>query len=389
MSFASPIRGSLLAAATAFAAAGALAVAGQAQAATMTFGSSLSVPASADTATGLAYQGSDISTIDPGPPPRGVVVHIYHDGADTALWPAAVGGGSATAPADGQIVSVALEGCAEPAPGGPTPNTQIHFQDLVPQPDGSFRVNVTTDPFNVPQCGQALPGGGVATDTTVTTFAPTNFCVHQGDAVDFNDEGGFDATYYPDGVPFRVLGAVSGSSTFSFIRNDGTNNGSVFSPTDVTNHDGFASNPGLELLLRSTLATGPDATPLCPGGTSGVKPPPPKPGQPGGPPALVLRPQTDGVNHSRWVGLAVYCARVDSACSGAVTVLAAGTGAARAALLGNASLMAPARHTVHVRMRLTRAALLLIRHHHRRLPATLTVRQPDGTTFSQAITLKI
>ena len=366
-----------------------------AHAATMTFGSSLSVPAADDTANNLSYTGTDIPTIDPGPPPRAVTVHINHDGADTALWATSLAGGSAGAPAAGQVTEVRMEGCARAAAGGPAPIVDIHFQDLVPQ-GGSYRVDVTTQTFQMPICGQPTGDGSTATADTVTTFQPTNFCVHAGDAVAFNDEGGFDPKYYPSGVAFQVLGAVPGSVTDSFIRNNGTNNGAVFSPTDVTNHDGFATNRGLELLLQATLATGPDATPLCPGGTKGVPapappppPPPPNPGQPGGPPALVLRKQTDGVNHRRFVGLAVYCARVDTACTGTVSVLSAATGAAAATQLGAAQLKAPPKKTVHVKMRLTPAALVLIRHHHRRLPATLTVRLPDGTSVSQAITLRI
>jgi hypothetical protein len=366
-----------------------LAVPAAGDAATQSFGSPLSVPATLDTAANLNYRGTDIPTIDPGPPPRPVVVHINHDGADTALWPKAIAGRAPAAPASGQVLSVRLEGCAVAAAGGPAPNVQIHFQTVAPQPDGSFRVVVTSQAFDVPVCGSPLADGSPASGSTVSSYAPTNLCVRAGEALAFNDEGGFDPNAYPSGVAFRVLGAVPGSSTYSFIRNNGTNNGAVFSPSDQTNHDGFADNAGSELMLQATLGTGSDATPLCPGGTSGVKAPAPQAGQPGGPPALVIHPQTDGVNHARWVGLAVYCAKVGTPCTGAVTVLAAGTGAAKATILGRGQLGAPAQHTVHVRLRLTRSALALIRHHRRRLAATMSVRMPDGSTFSQAITLKI
>jgi hypothetical protein len=104
---------------------------------------------------------------------------------------------------------------------------------------------------------------------------------------------------------------------------------------------------------------------------------------------MVLRRQTDGVNHSRWVGVAVYCARVDAPCTGAVSLLGGGPGAARLATFGTAQLYSPPNHTVHVRVRLTPATLLQIRRHGRHLPAMLQVRQPDGVTFTQAITLKI
>jgi hypothetical protein len=44
-------------------------------------------------------------------------------------------------------------------------------------------------------------------------------------------------------------------------------------PGDLTNHDGFVANPGEELMMQSVLATGPDATPLCPGGSRGLSAP--------------------------------------------------------------------------------------------------------------------
>ena len=361
-------------------------------AATTTFGSPLAVPATEDTASNLAYTGTSIPTIDPGPPPHQVIVRVAHDGADTALWAGSEPDGTPRAPAAGQVTSQRLEGCARPAPGGPAPNAQIHFQDVVPQADGSFRVDVTTQSFEVPVCGQPDSSGAAAGPTTITTFQPTNFCVNAGDAVDFNDEGGFDPKFYPSGVPFQVLGAVGAASTYSFIRDNQTNNGSSFAPGDVTNHDGFQTNPGLELMLQATLATGPDATPLCPGGTSGVKaptPPAPQAGAPGGPPALVLRKQTDGVNHARWVSTAVYCARPSTPCTGQVTLLSAAGGAAKVLTLGRGQLIAPPHQTVHVRMRLSPAALVLIRRHHRRLAATLQIHEQGGSSFTQAITLKI
>ena len=37
----------------------------------------------------------------------------------------------------------------------------------------------------------------------------------------------------------------------SFIRNNGVGNGAYFSPGDTSYHDGFATNPGEELLLQA------------------------------------------------------------------------------------------------------------------------------------------
>jgi hypothetical protein len=219
-----------------------------AQAAVMPFGSDLSLPATLNTVTSV-------------PPPN-------HFGADSALWNTTVAGASAAAPAAGQIVLVRVKGCAQAAAGATTTSTEIHFQDLIPQPDGSLEVSVTTQAFNLPICGAGVD------ENTVTAFAPTNFCVHQGDYVDFNDNGGFDPTFYPHGVPLLVLGSRTGSNLESFIRHNGTGNGSTFSPSDVTANDGFGTSPNEELLLQAVLATGPDATPLCPGGTLGTPAPP-------------------------------------------------------------------------------------------------------------------
>jgi hypothetical protein len=120
----------------------------------------------------------------------------------------------------------------------------------------------------MPVCG--VGGAGPA---TITPFNPENMCVAAGDYVGFNDEGGFDSRAYPSGVPYQVIGSVGGSRMFSFVRNNGTNNGSVMRPGDTTNHDGFAANPGEELMMQTVLATGPDATPLCPGGSRGLSSP--------------------------------------------------------------------------------------------------------------------
>lgn len=345
-------------------------------AAVMTFGSPLSVAATRDTAQNLSYRGTDIPTISNG---QGVVVHVNHDGADTALWNANQAHGTPVAPAAGQVLSLRLKGCAQPAPGGATaPLTQIHFQDLTPTGGDGVRVNVTSQAFDIPVCGHSGAGGD-----TVTTYHPTNLCVNRGDFVNFNDEGGFDAGFFPSGVHYQVIGAVVGSKMQSFIRGNGTNNGATFSPRDTSTHDGFASNPGEELLLQATLATGPNATPLCPGGTHG------QPGQPGGKPALFIGQQTDGVNSRRYLKLSLYCAQLVKACSGSVTVLAAGTRAARPLTLAATTLNAPPSGSAKITMRLSAKGLSLIRTHHRRLPATLIVRLSGGATYSHAITLKI
>jgi hypothetical protein len=351
-----------------------LGASGGARAATMTFGSSLSVPATLDTATGLAYPGYGIPTISEE---RSVVFHVNHDAADTALWNATLASGSPTAPASGQVLSVSLEGCAQPDPGGPAPLTQIHFQDLTPQAGGGAQVNVTTQAFEIPVCGV-----GGADGSTVSTYQPTDFCVSQGDYVDFNDEGGWDPTdplAYPSGVPYEVIGAVPGSTVDSFVANDGTGNGATFSPSVATERNGFASNPNEELLLQATLGTGPDAVPLCSGGTEGQ--PPPGVAIPGsaGPswhghiPTVTLPRQADGVNRKGVVTVALYC-HLALTCTGTLALhLHGGRG-----VDGRAAFSVPSLHTGKVVVHLDSLAQRLVHRAARDMAVAVTLTPSSG-----------
>lgn len=323
-----------------------------ANAATTTFGSPLAVQATKNTAEDLNYSGSNVALPES-------TFHVAHDGADTALWNVQLTSGSPNAPASGQITSVSLEGCAQSK--GPAPLTQIHFQDLGPRSGGAVQVNVTTQAFEIPVCGQNGASGG-----TVTTYQPTNFCAMQGDYVDFNDEGGFvpnpaGPPPYPSGVPYMVIGAVPGSTMDSFIRNGGVNNGTTFSPGDTTYHDGFASNSGEELMLQATLATGADASPLCLGGTKGVsthKPPPPHPVFPT---VTLPGPQLDGVNSHGIVQVAVFCHASGGPCEGALTLNARLRGSSHAVWLGQSAFSLLPRRTGKVRVHLSLFAQRLVR----------------------------
>jgi hypothetical protein len=320
---------------------------GEANAATMTFGSPLSVPASKDTANDLNYEGGNVAL-------PGSVFHIPHDGADTALWNTQLASGTPTAPASGQVVSVSLEGCAKS--NGPPPLTQIHFQALSPQPGGGAQVELTSQTFEIPVCGV-----GGADGSTLSTYQPTNLCVSQGDYVDFNDEGGFvpnpnGLPPYPSGVPYMVIGAVQGSTMDSFILNNGVGNGATFSPTETTNHDGFASNPGEELMLQARLATGPDATPICPGGTKGVHPV----HHHVFPTLTIPTPQRDGMNARGVVQVAIYC-HASVTCTGTITLHSKPHLGSRPDWLGAASFTLNPHSTGKARVHLSALARRMVR----------------------------
>ena len=173
-------------------------------AAITTFGSSLSAPATLNTAESLGYYGT-YTDVPPSPgAPNGSFAHgsLRRGHRSLERW---AGRGAARVPAQGQALKVSLEGCAEAAAGGPSPLTQIHFQDLSPLPGGGAKINITSAGFDIPVCGQNGASG-----STVTTYEPFNLCVAQGDYVAFDDEGGFVENFYPAGVPYQVIGCGAG-----------------------------------------------------------------------------------------------------------------------------------------------------------------------------------
>ena len=232
--------------------------------------------------------------------------------------------------------------------------------------NGGAKVALSSQPFDIPVCGQHEASG-----QTVTTYEPINLCVPAGGYVAFNEEGGFVEHSYQNGVPYRVIGAVSGSSFDSFIRGGGTGNGAPFSPLDRTNMDGFAVNSGEELMMQVILGTGPDARYVCPGGTKDAPP--------------VLAPirvsrQTDGVNAHRVVSVAIYC-RTMPHCVGTATlrVGSKGVGSSPFTLSGNT--------TSHLPIRLTSHVLSMIRRYHG-VSTTLTA-VVGGQSFTQTIRVAI
>jgi hypothetical protein len=332
------------------------------RAAVMTIGSPLSVAATLDTTNNLAYRGTDTQVPPTAEFPNGVV-HTAHVGADTAIWntaPAAV-----TAPTSGQALKVRLEGCAEGAPGGPAPLRQIHFQDLSPISGGGAKVNLTSEPYEIPECGV-----GGASGSTVSTYEPVNLCMSPGDFIAFNDEGGYVNGVYRAGVSYLVMGSVPGSSLNSFIGANRTNNGSVLSASDVSAVEGFASSPGQELMLQVVFGTTVNAKPAC-GGTSGL-PPAETP--------LSIGSQTDGINHQRIVKVAVYC-RLSDGCRGTAALAYAGKA------VGQSAFVVGDRETGHVPIRVTPKLLALIRKHGG-VRVTLSVAAA-GLTFSKVIEIKL
>jgi hypothetical protein len=334
------------------------------QAKVMTIGSPLSVAATLNTAENLSYPGTYTQVPVSKEAPSGIF-HTFHFGADTAIWNFSDAGGETRVPATGQALKIEVEGCAQRAPNAPLPLTTIHFQDLSPQPDGGAKVNITSQGFDLPVCGESGAGA-----STITPFVPVNLCVSAGDYVGFNDSGGYVPNVYRNGVPYQVLGSVTGATADSFIKDEGTGDGAIFSPSITSANDGFAVNRDEELLMRVTLGTGPDATHICPGGKQGL------------PPALApirVSPQTDGVNHSRIVAVAMFC-RV-SPCNGVATI------STDDRTYGRSGFELEPNKTVHLPIRIKSELVQQIRREHG-VSATLAA-VVDGKTVTQTINVKI
>jgi hypothetical protein len=346
-----------------------------ASAAVTTIGSSLAVPATLNTAENLGYEGT-YTAVPPAPDAPNGEFHTFHYGADTAIWNVSQPAGVSVVPATGQVLTVKLEGCAQQAEGGPAPLTEIHFQDLTPLPGGGAKVNISSQGFSIPVCGQ-----GGAGPTTISTYEPINLCVSQGDYVGFNDDGGYVPNIYRAGVPYDVLGSVEGATAYSFLRDGGTGNGAVMSSSYKGANEGFASNANEELMMQETLGTGADATHICAGGTAGA------------PPVLApirVSPQTDGINHERIVAVAVFC-RLAPQCRGVVTVtLPGGSGHTSSSpggrTVGREGFVLPPHVTSHLAIRLSSSVMGLIRAHGLAAKLTAVVA---GKTVTQTINVKI
>ncbi|HEX8052913.1 MAG TPA: PASTA domain-containing protein [Thermoleophilaceae bacterium] len=204
-----------------------------------TFGSSLAAPA---------------NSIEP----NGAIHPAYGGdwfGADTAFWNTQLAdGGQVTAPRDGQIVEVRVKGIAMqgPHPWDPSnPRALVHFQTIHPQPNGTALVELTS-------AGVDWPIGG--DPQQITTFRPLNLCLHKGDYVDFNTWGGHEWRWDRyGGIPLQVFSRVPGSSMNWYENDADTNNGDYLTGR---------TRDGVELLLQTVIASGPDASDICPGGYS-------------------------------------------------------------------------------------------------------------------------
>lgn len=295
--------------------------------------------------------GSDLSA------PANVTFKRPGAAADTAYWQAAFAGGRGTrVPVGGQIISFTVKGIA--VRNNEDPENTIFLQRLVPGGSG-MTVHPTggsSQPFRMPFTGDPQQ---------TTTFRPENFCVNQGDVIAFNDIGGYREPNYVNGVEHMVFSRVAGATLNRYTKDNGLGNGSTIPANEVR------SEPDVELLMQLQLATGTDASGLCPGGgpqSGGGGSPGGGGSTPGGstgsgsgsgsapstPSRTRITSPRVGVNRSGRVRLAVFCPR-RVRCRGTVTLRRSGRS------VGRATYSIAAQRTGRVSVRLSDIARSAIR----------------------------
>ncbi len=319
--------------------------------------------------------------------------HVEAQGADTAYWQTAFADGRGTAvPVQGQVKEIRLKGFAhsdreDGASDGAGGERMFHLQALTPD-SGTVRARISSQAFDVPSRSAAGPN-------TVTSFAPTNFCVQPGEFVAFNNIGGFHPSAFPQGTPMQVFAKAPDAAVSRFTADNGTNNGALFTPRPGS-HDSAVGLADVELLMQVVLATGDDRSYEC-GGPNTYRPadpapkpkagggeaPKPKPGG-GGAPAGVQKttiPKSQKVNVSRKgvAGMALFCLAGPAACNGTVTITAGST------VIATKRYSIAAKKTGKLKIKLSRAGHKLFLKRKRKLPVTIAaVTDPGGAAYTDS-----
>ena len=203
----------------------------------------------------------------------------------------------------------------------------------------------------------------------MSSYRPINLCARAGDYVAFNDEGGFEPSFYPNGVPFQVFARAHGASTNFFTKDNGTNNGATFTG---------ARQRGLELLMQMVVATGSNATPVCPRGHV----------SPRGFRGVAIRRQTAVVRNEGYTRIRSSCPRrTRGVCAGRMSLVSARGKPTR---LGGTRFWLDPGKTRNVRVPLKSRAVRLVRRRGSiRASVRAVARDSIGRTRSTRATVRL
>src|SRR3954452_17069531 len=174
-------------------------------------------------------------------------------------------------PVSGQILEVRVKGAIVPKGPGKQDLNLFHIQVLKDNANGNYTVDSSSQ-------GLEFPVGGSVDE--VHTFRPSTQCINAGEYVDFNHIGGWDNDPLdPRGTQYKIWKTDRSSVMDWYEHNDGTNNGSTFTPNQQILPSGpNAANPqngqpyrDRELMMQVVVGTGFDSSNLCSGGLQGYE----------------------------------------------------------------------------------------------------------------------
>jgi hypothetical protein len=179
---------------------------------------------------------------------------------------------STQSPVSGQILAIRVKGALVPRAGIDETKWNIfHTQVVRPNADGTYTVDSSSQSFQFP------PGGS---PDEVHDFVPSTQCIKQGEYVDFNHFGGWNNDPLQPGARYQIFKRDAGSELFWYERNEGTNNGTTFTPNQQLDtagaplhSNGFPTGQPLqeELMMQVVVGTGFDSSNLCEGGLQGYE----------------------------------------------------------------------------------------------------------------------
>src|SRR4051794_3716981 len=186
---------------------------------------------------------------------------------------------SLKSPVSGVILEVRVKGSMNPRPGGIDGDNKwnvFHTQVIRDNANGAFTVDSSSQMLH-------FPVGGSPDE--VHTFVPSTQCVKLGEYIAFNHFGGWNGDPAQTGARYQIFKSDPSSQMYWYERDQGTNNGSTFTPNQQrdtagnlisnghTAWNGFATGQprSEELMMQVVVGTGFDSTNLCEGGLQGFE----------------------------------------------------------------------------------------------------------------------
>ena len=184
---------------------------------------------------------------------------------------------SLQSPVSGQILAVRVKGAMVPRAGGIDDGDKwnvVHTQVLRPNSGGTFTIDSSSQTWHFPV--------GRSADE-VHSFVPSTQCLRAGDYVAFNHFGGWNGDAGQPGARYQIFKSNPTSQLNWYERDQGTNNGTTFTPNQQRHTDGSLIGPGHpawngfapgqalseEVMMQVVVGTGFDSSGLCEGGLQG------------------------------------------------------------------------------------------------------------------------